>query len=139
MASTTLISTTSFGAPTGNYDGSSTEFSSKPIKGDGYLGRSDGIHTVAWKVTGFSGSITVQATLEKLPEEADWFDVKLGALGAASVDTTGLVSEASVRTVNYADPSSTSATYNFTGNFVWIRVLIRDFSAGTINFVQTNS
>jgi hypothetical protein len=136
MASTTLISTTSFGTPTGNYDGSTNTFTSIEIRGDGYLGFTDGLHTVAWKLTGFTGTITVQATLARTFTESDWFDVKLSSDSDYSVDTTGLVTQAAVGTVTYTEPITISKTFNFTGNFVWVRVRIAEFAVGTINSVQ---
>jgi hypothetical protein len=139
MASTTLISTTSFGSPTGNYDGSSSTFVSKQVKGDGYLGFTDGLHTVAWKITEFSGEITVQATLEKTPAESDWFDVRLLSNTQHLVNTSETLILSQVGTSVYSTPTTESKTYNFLGNFVWVRVRISEFSAGTINFVQVNS
>jgi hypothetical protein len=130
MAITTLISTTSFGTPTGNYDGSTNTFSSVEIRGDGYLGFTDGLHTVAWKLTGFEGSITVQATLARTPTESDWFDVRL------SDDFSNTAEPAGPSTVTYATPTTINKAYNCLGNFVWVRVRISDFSAGTINSVQ---
>jgi hypothetical protein len=136
MAITTLISTTSFGTPTGNYDGSTDHFTSVEIRGDGYLGFTDGLHTVTWRLTGFVGIISVQATLARTFTESDWFDVKLSGDLEYSVDTTGLVTQAAVGTVIYTEPTTISKTHNFTGNFVWVRVRVADFAAGTINSVQ---
>lgn len=88
-----------------------------PFKGDGYYGRSDGLHTVAYYLTGFLGVIKIQGTLAANPIESDWFDI---------ADTT-------------AGDGSTVLTENtfknFTGNFMWIRVVVTEFAAGTINKV----
>ena len=53
--SATLISTTTNGTPTGNYDGSSIAFYSDEVKGDGYYGYTDGLHTVAYFLNAFVG------------------------------------------------------------------------------------
>ena len=45
------------------------------FKGDGYYGRSDGFHTVQYNITGFIGTVNVQATLATSPTvDSDWFD-----------------------------------------------------------------
>ena len=69
------------------------------FKGDGYYGRSDGVHTVQYDYTGLTGTITIQATLATTPADADWFDV----------DTVTVANQTEVKYVN------------FTGNFVWLR------------------
>ena len=43
------------------------------FRGDGYYGSADGVHTVQYDYTGFTGTIT-QATLATTPD-SDWFDV----------------------------------------------------------------
>lgn len=113
-----LIPSTTFGSVVGNYDGSSTSFSGEQFRGDGYYGYTDGLHTVAYFVDGFVGVIRIQATLASEPTEDDWFDVE----GTVYGDGSTVI--------------STPVTYNFTGNFVWIRATVTDFSAGTINKIQ---
>ena len=44
-------------------------------KGDGYYGRSDGLHTVQYSFDGLSGTISIQATLAVEPTDNDWFEV----------------------------------------------------------------
>lgn len=96
---------------------------SEKQKGAGYNRRNDGLHTVVFDVDAFNGVITVQATLELYPGENDWFDV-------SSVDYTG-VGDSTV--ANY----TTTASDNFTGNFVWIRAKY-DIADGTIVSVRYN-
>ena len=74
--STTLISTTSHGTPTGNYDGSSSSFTSDSTKGDGYFGYTDGLHTISLTTNGFVGTITVEGTLVDNPTSSDWFTLR---------------------------------------------------------------
>ena len=61
----------------------SASLTGNPYKGDGFYGRSDGLHTVQASVTGFIGRISIQGTLEINPTESDWFTVELGT-GAMS-------------------------------------------------------
>jgi hypothetical protein len=80
---------------------------SERVKGDGYYGSSDGIHTVAYTATPtFIGTITMQASLATDPGNNDWFDVY-----NTTVNYT-VFNNRNTSTVNY---------YNFTGNFVWVR------------------
>ena len=113
--SVTLIPTTTFGTSTGNYDGSSTAFNGDKVKGDGYYGFSDGVHTVQTRVTNFVGTLKVQGSLVKDPANTDWVDIDNIVVGDGSTATTN------------------SFLNNFTGNFVWIRVSVTEFTAGTIN------
>jgi hypothetical protein len=114
----TLIPSTMHGSVVGNYDGSSLDWSSDQFRGDGYYGYADGLHTVAYFVTGFVGVLKIQATLATDPQDSDWFDVDGTTYG------------------NGENPVSDPVTYNFTGNFVWIRANVVDFSAGVIQKVQ---
>ena len=115
--STTLLVTTSFGTSAGNYDGSSTSFNSDKVKGDGYYGFSDGVHTVQTRVSSFVGTLKVQGTLVKDPANTDWVDIDNIVIGDGSTAITD------------------SFFNNFTGNFVWIRIAVSDFTAGNINNV----
>ena len=115
--STTLLVTTSFGTSAGNYDGSSTSFNSDKVKGDGYYGFSDGVHTVQTRVSSFVGTLKVQGTLIKDPANTDWVDIDNIVIGDGSTAITN------------------SFFNNFTGNFVWIRIAVSDFTAGNINNV----
>lgn len=113
--STTLLATTTFGTSTGNYDGSSLTFNGDKVKGDGYYGFSDGVHTVQTRVTAFVGTLKIQGSLQKDPANTDWVDINNIVIGDGSTAITD------------------SYFNNFTGNFVWIRVTVSDFTAGTIN------
>jgi hypothetical protein len=115
--STTLLVTTSFGTSAGNYDGSSTSFNSDKVKGDGYYGFSDGVHTVQTRVSSFVGTLKVQGTLVKDPANTDWVDIDNIVIGDGSTAITN------------------SFFNNFTGNFVWIRIAVSDFTAGNVNNV----
>ena len=117
---TTLITTKTHGAPNGNYDGSETSFFSEKSAGDGYYGYTDGVHTIAGFPNAFVGTITFQGTLAQDPASTDWFDIPGITIG------------------NGATTVSDAVTGNFTGNFVWIRAKVENFTAGTITKVQFN-
>ena len=114
----TMIPSTSFGSATGNYDGTSTSFESDNSKGDGYYGFSDGVHTAQVRVTGFPGTIKFQGSLATTPTSTDWVDIAGAALAG---DGSSLITN--------------SYIYNFTGNYVWIRASITNFTAGSINTI----
>lgn len=89
------------------------------FKGDGYYGRSDGIHTVQYIHAGFQGIIAMQGTLAVNPQEEDWFTI------------SETVSEIELDSAE----KSKSSIKNFVGNFVWVRVAVSDWTTGTINAV----
>jgi len=117
---TVVISNTAFGAANGPYNGTDTNWYSNAYKGDGYYGYTDGLHTVSFKLTGFVGTIGMQASIATTPTAADWFDIDSTQVG----DNINPLSE-----VTFA---------NFSGNFVWVRAAITNFTAGTINKVIYN-
>lgn len=98
-------------------------YTSDKVKGDGYFGGSDGLHTVAYTTSKFfKGTVTMQATLASEPVEADWFNVK---------NTTSTYTSLNIRTTSTVD------IYNFTGNFVWVRGYIA-INEGTVSSIQYN-
>ena len=113
-------------------------YTSDKIKGDGYYGRTDGLHTVVWQLTDFVGTITIQGTLTTDPTTSDWVTIRLGAANSSSVDTTGLVSTGSISSITYSTATTATAAYNFTGNFVWLRATITNWTAGSVNSVKVN-
>ena len=110
-----LIPTTVFGTAVGNYDGTATSFNSDDFKGDGYYGFSDGVHTVQTRVTSLVATVKIQGTLVKDPADTDFVDI------------------ASVVTTDGSTAITESYFNNFTGNFVWIRIAVSEFTAGSIN------
>lgn len=118
--STTIFPTITHGAPVAEYDGASTTFTSDKYKGDGYSGFVDGLHTVATYLSAFEGTVTIQATLHTDPTETDWADISTVATG------------------DNITPATDNYVNNVTGNFVWIRIKITDFVAGTIRTIQYN-
>ena len=97
-------------------------FVSDKQKGDGYYSQPDGVHTVAYKIdTSVVAATTIkmQGSLATTPTEDDWFDI------ADSGPTPDL--------------STTIFSFNFTGNFVWVRAKITGMTAGSITSVLLNS
>lgn len=105
------------------------------FKGDGYYGRSDGIHTVQWNIANFIGAISIQGSLVLDPQETDWFTVRLGNSNEFAIDTTGKVSTLTLNSIEYSESTSGSFVYNFVGNYVWVRVRIGEWTNGTVNSV----
>ena len=85
------------------------------FKGDGFYGRSDGLHTVQYNYTGFTGDLIIQATLAITPVETAWIEI-------------------------YKDTITNepkNETTNFIGNYVWIRAII-SYTDGTMESVILN-
>jgi len=97
----------------------SLEIDGIPVKGDGFYNYSDGLHTVAHYILALDGTVEVQGALTADPIEADW----------VTLDT---------RTGTTGSPLTENATYNFTGNFVWVRAKVSNFINGTITKIQLN-
>jgi hypothetical protein len=106
------------------------------FKGDGYYGRSDGLHTIQVNLAGFLGDVQLQGTLAVDPTADDWFTVRLGS--GQTIDTTGKIFNAITSKLEYTANETSSKTYNFTGNYVWIRVKISNWTDGTVNSIQLN-
>lgn len=98
-------------------DGSTTTtldhsgFVTDKTKGDGYYSKPDGVHTVAYQMVNrgdssddFNGTIKMQGSIATTPTEDDWFDIS--------------------GTTHTSDQSTTIASYNFTGNYVWVRAKV---------------
>jgi len=111
----TILGLTQNGVPSGNYDGSSTDFDSDGAKGVGYYRGQGAIQTVYQRITGFEGVITIQATLDQNWEVANWVDVN--TFDNASSIVSGVY------------------PISLTGNYTWLRVKITNFTAGQIDSI----
>ena len=118
MTTRTILGTTVYGTPAGNYDGSSQDWFSDAVQAADYYHGYCSLQTVLISVTGFVGIINIEATLDTVPDSVDtkWFN-----------------------TYTYGDGSTIPLTdyhpANITGNFVWMRLRIEGFSGGRINAV----
>ena len=115
MTTTTLLTAVTHGTPSGNYDGSSQDWFSDAVKAADYYRGRGGVQTMGFSVTGFQGTITIEATLDTDPDSAAWFPTLV--YGDASTVTTQNISESVV------------------GNFTWLRARVERFEAGVINIV----
>ena len=80
-----------------------------------YLGASN-LQTVTWSLTAVTADIQIQATLSEDPVSSDWFDV-------------------------YSITASTLTENTFTnisGNFVWLRVIVSNFTTGVIQYIKVS-
>ena len=118
-------------------DGTVQTVTGDVYKGDGYYGRSDGFHTVQVDLNGFLGTIQIQGTLAIDPSATDWFTVDLGT-GTQTIDTTGLIVEQGIDAVEYTSVTTNTKSYNFTGNYVWVRAYISNWTNGTVNSIKLN-
>jgi hypothetical protein len=114
-------------------------YTTDKIRGDGYFGGSDGLHTVFWNISDFIGSITVQGSLSSEPTDSDWFGIALSAPSTSyTIDTTGLIIPGGSVSTTYSTETTAIRAYNFTGNFVWLRGQVSDFTQGTVNVISIN-
>jgi hypothetical protein len=116
MATYTILDTTVYGTPSGNYDGSSQDWLSDAVRAADYYRGQGSTQTVLFTVTRFEGTMHLEATLDTDPDQAGWFP-----------------------TFTYGDGSSIPLTdyhpETVQGNFTWMRVRVEGFSGGTINTV----
>lgn len=112
-----VLPTTSYGTPSGNYDGSSEDWSGVPVQAADYYGGFGTLQTLAFYLNQFQGRIRIEATLDSQPtNDADWFTVY--TFDSLSQQTTN----------NFST--------NISGNFTWIRANVELFSWGTITKVM---
>jgi len=83
-------------------------YTSDAVKGDGYYGFADGLHTMSFHVSNFTGRIHLEATIVEQPTENDWFPIDLDNITSY---------------LQYTASTSTKGT-SFEGNFVYLRVRV---------------
>lgn len=95
------------------------------FKGDGYFNSRDGLHTIQYSITEFKGTVNIQASLATMPSEQDWFTVYTQFY---SVNNDSM------------DPLETriNKIENFTGNYVWVRAKITDWTEGSVTSIKLN-
>lgn len=89
-----------------------------PVKGDGFYGFSDGLHTISVKMNNFTGRIYIEATLELHPTEADWFPIMLSSQHPYVEYPLNRIIPTDVRGDSGVD------SFVIEGNFVFIRARI---------------
>ena len=73
--------------------------------------------------TGFQGAIDIQATLAITPGADDWFTVT--GTNLTSTDDSGVY-------------NTGTHIYSFTGNYVWVRAYISNWTDGSVSSVLLN-
>jgi hypothetical protein len=111
----TILSNVVYGSASGNYDGSSQLFYSDAVPAANYYGGNGSIQTLFYNLTGFVGTITIEASLNDLADQAQWFDIS--ERGNGITPDNGLTAE------------------TVTGNFTWLRARVEGFDGGTITSV----
>ena len=114
----TLLANVVYGQASGNYDGSSQDWYSNAVPAANYYAGNGSIQTIHIKLTGFQGIINLVASLGDDPEQAAWFPL-------AEFDYS-------------SSPSTVEIAPSYTGNFVWVRAEVTDFTAGTIDRITIN-
>jgi len=117
-------------------DSSVQTHTGEKFKGDGYYGRSDGLHTLQVDLNGFLGNIELQGTLAINPTADDYFPISLGS--GQTIDTTGKLVMSTSTKLEYTANETSSKSYNFTGNFVWVRVYISNWTDGSVTSIKLN-
>lgn len=84
------------------------DYTSEPVKGDGYYGFSDGLHTMSFHVINFTGRIHLEATIVEYPDANDWFPIDLDTITPY---------------LQFSQDTKTCGT-SFEGNFVYLRVKV---------------
>jgi hypothetical protein len=108
----TILSGVVYGQASGNYDGSSQDWYSNAVPAANYYGGNGSVQTLFYNLSAFVGTITIQATLNDIPSQAQWFDISERGDGITP------------------DTGYTSSTV--TGNFSWLRARVEGFDAGNI-------
>ena len=97
------------------------DYTGDSVRGDGFYGFSDGIHTVQITVAAFIGRVYIQGTLASDPVEADWFNIKVNGNDDYVTYGTG------------AGTGVTNTTaYTFQGNMVYLRAKVERSHLGLI-------
>jgi hypothetical protein len=107
-----LLPTTVYGTPSGNYDGSSQDFYGDSMPAANYYAGQGNIQTIAYQVANFVGFIKVQATLNDDTPQAAWFDIDVYGDGIT--------------------PLTEYHPVSVIGNFAHLRVHVTQFDSGTI-------
>ena len=120
ITTVTLLPSTTYGTPSGNYDGSSEDFIGDPQKAANYYRGRGSIQTIRWVFRGVQAEVVIQATLDNDPADSRWFSVAAYGDGSS------------------ADSSTITDTYiqAVMGNFTWLRAVVTNFKDGTIEVVQ---
>jgi hypothetical protein len=123
-----LIPLTVNGQASGNYDGSSLDWYSDPVKAGNYY-RASSLQSVAINVEDFVGVFTIQGTQDQ--DTSNSVSARYVPPGSPIWADIG----------SYGDPDNTVpiTDYHYVsilGNYTWIRIHVTGFTQGTIRQVQ---
>lgn len=111
---TVLVPGLSHGIQSLNYDGGE-DFSGTPTIAASYYSNTGSKQTIMYSMIDFVGTVSVQATLDANPSDSEWAEV---------LNVTSLT------------PEDFSGVEVIDGNFTWFRVLVSDFTSGTVNEIR---
>ena len=114
MTTKTVLGTTVYGEPSGNYDGSSQDWYSDSVTAANYYRGRGGVQTITFSLLDFVGTMVLEACLDADPAAANWFTTFTYSSNA---------------------PGSYLFPETITGNFTWMRVRVEGFDDGTITSV----
>jgi hypothetical protein len=97
--------------------GSAFSFTNK-TPGPGYHRQDDSTRTASYDFTNFVGTVKIQASLDLIPGDNDWFDI---------IETTFIAGSS----------ANTTESYSFNGNFIWIRAAY-NLQSGSINRIAVD-
>ena len=85
-----------------------------------HLGNQD-LQTVSYNFSEVTGNLVIEGTLASTPVDSDWFKVlEVSANNSANVN------------------SNANSYTNVTGNFTYMRALLKDFNNGTVQNVKVS-
>lgn len=79
-----------------------------PVRGDGWYGHSDGLHTISIHFENFTGKLWIEASLANDPTDDDWFPIYLNYSDCYLI----------------AEQETSVQAFSFEGNFTYIRARI---------------
>jgi len=103
---------------TANLDHSPLNVVGEKVKGAGYTRCGSGLHTIAYFITGFVGTVTIQASIIANPSESDWADI------------------VQIENLDETSPIDVNNMQSIEGNYVWLRAVVTNMTYGTISKIQ---
>jgi len=92
--------------------GTNFNFTSIEVRGDAFYGYTDGLHTIAFYFSDFTGKLFLEGTLANAPTSTDWFPISI----SPPTDYMQLTTHTGI------------VARTFQGNFMFLRVRIdRDY------------
>ena len=112
---------------------------SAPVKGNGLLNKSNGLHSIQIQTTNFTGNIQIEATLDKNANTAVWIPVNLTDTESGAVSKSLAFSIPQAVPGNYYSGSITTQInkfYSIVGQYAWIRANVSVISGGILQSIK---